>query len=650
MEQQLLKNPEKDLSIRDLVNIVLNNILIIFFIIGIFLSIALYYISTAQKLYSANSIFFIYLEEDQSNLGALGKLNQLVSISGLPNQGNATTDAFIERLSAREFSLSVIKNLNLQEDTFFNSYLPPAIKKSWKSKIKSFIGWGTIIADQAEIAKWTTLQTYESSVKISGTKAGLIQVIVNHTNPQRAAQIANYIANTAINLAHTEKIEGASFRLNYLSETLADALLKYETYQKELKAYALSNSTQAKTSLAAGSVLLDNLRLNRDLANTQIQAIDALKATIVNPYPSTEDYERLRKIYPLLDKSTFRRMLGISESISGWTWPDLETLDRVGASVRDRLGSLETQIRELEKNAKRYAQSADILAQLERQTKIAESTYTVLLGQVKSQSLIAGFTPNKSKVVAVADAPIAASSPKKFLIVAIAIVLGVFFGVIAALLFSIKKGVYHSLASLLDELKPIFNHKINLPGGRRISSLNAAYNAVNQRTLKWPEQLFLEVKELNSNSTFLIVDTTKTNYAASITRIIGATAGQFERSAAIVDLSRTVAAFEKDLPLEDNSNLVASERVGGCTEYIYAFGQRNVDWLFSKSFKASYEFLKSHYEIVLISSDHETLNIIQSSEIFEKENLIIYASPKKTKSLLIKDIAKRCKTRTLLHD
>ena len=60
-----------------------------------------------------------------------------------------------------------------------------------------------------------------------------------------------------------EQEESTDLRLNYLSETLADALQEMELSQERLKQFALNNSTVADKSFVAGSLQLDRLRIER---------------------------------------------------------------------------------------------------------------------------------------------------------------------------------------------------------------------------------------------------------------------------------------------------------------------------------------------------------------------------------------------------
>ena len=77
----------------------------------------------------------------------------------------------------------------------------------------------------------------------------------------------------------------------------------------------------------------------------------------------------------------------MSETISAWDWPEIETIEAVRATLTDRINRLNVEINNIEEDAKIYATSAEDLAKFTRDAKIAEATYTVLIEQVKSQSL-----------------------------------------------------------------------------------------------------------------------------------------------------------------------------------------------------------------------------------------------------------------------
>ena len=120
--------------------------------------------------------------------------------------------------------------------------------------------------------------------------------------------------------------------------------------------------------------------------------------------------------------------------------------------MRDRIKRLDVEITNIEENVKMYAISAEDLTKYERDVKIAEATYTVLIEQVKSQTLAAGFQPETFKVFAYATPPLAPSSPNRKLVLAIGSLLGIFIGCALALMNSIQKSVYYSRSALLSNV------------------------------------------------------------------------------------------------------------------------------------------------------------------------------------------------------
>ena len=252
----------------------------------------------------------------------------------------------------------------------------------------------------------------------------------NTCQSEKAAQYANSFMEEIRILVTDEKIRSA-FRLTYLSETLADALQDMEKAQEELKNYALKNSALAQENFISGSLKLDEIRMEKRKVEEIANLLTILESIIKSGNVDSNSYEAIRSSHPLVDDIDFRRILGMSETISAWTWPEVETIEAVSATLRDRIKRLNVEIKNIEDNAKIYATSAGDLTKLTRDAKIAEATYTVLIEQVKSQSLAAGFQPDTFRVFEYATAPLSPSSPNRKFILA----LGVIFGIFLAALF-----------------------------------------------------------------------------------------------------------------------------------------------------------------------------------------------------------------------
>ena len=62
-------------------------------------------------------------------------------------------------------------------------------------------------------------------------------------------------------------------------------------------------------------------------------------------------YESLRIRTPLVDDIDFRRIMGMSETISAWNWPTLDTIESVSETLSDRISRLDVAIANIEESA-----------------------------------------------------------------------------------------------------------------------------------------------------------------------------------------------------------------------------------------------------------------------------------------------------------
>ena len=173
-------------------------------------------------------------------------------------------------------------------------------------------------------------------------------------------------------------------RLNYLSETLADALQEVEKSQENLKNYSLKNSALAQENFISDSLTLDQLRMEKRKVTEIADLLYIINNFVRSGNLDNSSYEELRSNHPLVDDINFRRILGMSETISAWAWPDIDTINAVGATLRDRIKRLDVDIKNIEEK-KIYANSAEGLESLHAMLKL-RSYLHCFIEQVKAQS------------------------------------------------------------------------------------------------------------------------------------------------------------------------------------------------------------------------------------------------------------------------
>ena len=411
-----------------------SNKLLVIIITGLSIFVSGYFAFTAEKKYTAKAIFQIEEKNNGSNLTALAEMGALATLAGVASGGvNSDSEILLERLVGREFILGIKEKFSIERDSYFNGYNPdnedPLLEDPlWKATIKQIIGWKKTELEKAAIIESNVLSQYRANVLYNLTDNGAIEVSVTHLDPQKASFYANNFMEEIRQLVEKENMFSQKLRLNYLSETLADALQEMQLAQENLKNYALENSALAQENFISDSVKLDQIRMEKRKVKEIADLLQIIENFIKSENLDTKSFEELRSNHPLVDDIDFRRILGMSETISAWTWPNIETIAAVSATLRDRIKRLDIEIANIEENAQIYATSAEDLAKYTRDAKIAEATYTVLIEQVKSQSLAAGFRPETFKVFEYATPPLAPSSPQINLMLATGAALGLFIG------------------------------------------------------------------------------------------------------------------------------------------------------------------------------------------------------------------------------
>lgn len=604
-------------------------------IILISVVVSAFYISNTQKIYTASSVFIPSTSNQETSLAniALSKLSKVANL-GETAADPLSTEALIERFTGREFILEVAGEMMLRNDRFFNSFDPSVTEPIWKAKLKSLMKWEASPSTPERIIEWSVLENFKKNVIIKETDAGAIQISVDHPNAERAAEIANHVMNKIISVLKTEKVKNFKIKIQYLSNNLAEALIDFETAEKKLEQYMLSFSPAASSTFYTNAISMEALRANREESIQQIKTIDQMLSRLKKSSPTTEDYQAMRGDYPLIDHPKFRRILGISENVSGWKWPSAKTLNQVRNSLLDRKLSLDVEINKSENDTAKTATDADKYNKLMRDLKISESVYKVLVEQTKSQSLISGFTPDDAVIIAKANAEIAPSKPKSFLILSLSAVFGFFVSVVLTLILSWNKGVFYSWDELLKTASPKFYHKIRPARNYRALNIKELQERLIQRPAPWVKRLWLEIAANQETSFVIIADTTHKNNASIIAQSLGASAHEFNISVGYFNLAKQLPSGNKNHYQqvgEPKIDIEAVETINGCTEYNYLGGKENIDWLLSKSFEETIGLLKKKYDMILFAANLETLQLLRSSGRLENEKLIIHASKGKTK-------------------
>ena len=612
-------------------------------ITSLFIFYSAYYVINTNKQYTATAIFEIE-QNNSTGFNIPSEFGALASVAGFEAAGGSNIDILMERMMEREFILKVSQTLFLKNDPLFQTYNPNAVDPTWKAIIKKLIRWEQHTQDEKYIVENQIQKNYLKYVETSKSPGGAIEIAVTHNDPNLAAQYANQIMELVRKTVTTEEEETKEVRLAYLAETLADALQDMEVAQQNIKNYTLQNSAAAQENFIVGSLQLDSMRLERREAREFLLVLNNLRDLVELGDLSVDTYEALRVRTPLVDDLDFRRIMGMSETISAWSWPTLETINVVSETLSDRVSRLDVDIATIEDTAMSYAASAEDQAKLLRDAKIAEATFKVLTEQVKSQTLMAGFKPDTFTVFAYATPPIAPSSPKRNLILALGAVLGIFVGSAFSLIDGMRRGVFYTQSSILSAAQAAVSLEAN--SLRRLTRLSGSklLNALKQRHIAILDETQVNIAD---RPIVYVTNSDGRPSASLLGRLMATQSFRSGRDVLLFDLSSQPSKDDDRKPIKE----IASIAINTSDEtFDQAQGFGGSAFFTSANFRGQMRALIDAYDQIFICSDDAKSNAgLMAIKSFNPA-LILLTRMRKTKKANIQKIKSIHPISILFHD
>jgi uncharacterized protein involved in exopolysaccharide biosynthesis len=560
-----------------------------------------YYTQNAKKEFTSEASFRITKEGGQGlNIGA--DLGALASLAGynIPE----TNVLHVDQVMGRVFVEKLDESLNFRSDPYFNTYRPNSVDPIWKSLLKRILGWQKFTVNAQE-AIWQNIVTnYSENVEIDETPEGTVKVAVTHLIPQRAAEIANGIMEEIISSTKYKMEKEQDQILSYLSNTLAKALNDLEVAQSNLKEFTLENSAMPLKSFVTGSLELDVLREKLTRTSELQEAMAALMLMLQNNTTSQDNYQALRQKFPIVDQVEFRRVLGQTEIISSWSWPEASTVGAIYDTLTERKSRLQSNINASQIDAERSSLSLETYGKLEREAKVAEATYTVLIEQVKAQSMAAGFRPDKTEVYEYASVSIKPSAPNRSQILALGAVLSLFIGIALSLLFAFLRGVYYSKEALKNEVQA----RLTASARDLLPLRKKSFKDLNTMLLKKPRTALrdLAVEIHNSNTTQVVVTSSRAKLTANdMARALASYMQSDSMRIMVIDFSSKTKRQDNDPERLSIGSFVVAESDGNVSALKPADDFSAMELLSQKDFIKNLQSLSSTVNLLFLCADND---------------------------------------------
>ena len=615
------------------------------FITVVSILLAGFYVTNSEKKFTASAIFKIEEKGVNSGFSFPKEMGALASLTGLSTASSSSNlESLIERVNAREFILNYSNKYSMYLDPYFNTYNPDYKDPFWKATLKQIIGWQRTQVEKNAIAEHTVARNFQNNIALNKAKSGTITILVTHTDPKAAANYANNVMKEIKLLVETESDLNQKLQMNYLSGTLADALQDMEKAQQDLNNYSLKNSALAQEIFITDSLKLDELRMEKRKVMEITNLLSIIESLVKTGNLDDSSYEALQSNHPLIDDIDFRRILGMSETISSWTWPKLETIKSVVTTLKDRTKRIDIDIKNIEQNAKIYATSAEDLAQLKREAKIAEATYILLIEQVKSQSLMAGFRPETFKVFEYATKPLVPSSPDLKMVLVLSLFLGMFTGCVIALINSKRKGVYNSRSSLIFDA----NAELALKSKpfKRISrrSISDIISFASKHRITALDEATLK---LSAKKVIYIINYEGGPFASDIARLLATQSAKSGRSVVLCDTTE----FSKENSTANSSKVESEFSLTEVDENINIMTSKKVSNFFtSKKFYSSLNDLIKSFDQVFVCCGKSDAQLGLMALMEFDPALVLIARLRKTKKIDIKNLKAKKPIDLLLYE
>ena len=604
---------------------------------------AVYYALTADKEYTTKAVFTAPVQEGGGfSLG--GELGGLAALAGLAPGSSGGNAPILERAQSREFILMASEKLKFAADKDFNSYDATAKDPLWKATIKSLIGWVSV-RDEAAIVERNILKNYAELVGISETDGGAFQISVTNSNPRRAADYANALMNMVADMVDLEQKEETDERLAYLSDILATSLVDVERTQEALAEFSLRSGVTPEQSLISESADLERYRREKEDAEEFMRVVVELMALVSANATTPEAFTKLRAAHPAVDDIRFRRILGLSETVNTWSWPSYATLELVGSTLNNRLTRLNVEINELSEQAGMTARRVEELADLKRQATIAEATYRVMIEQVKSQTLSAGYQPDNFKVYQYATPPITPSAPKRTLVLALGLVLGIFAGSALALILGMRRGVHYGLNGLttqvgagmtlkLQRVRRLCRLPLNIISERLAAR---AFNDLDEATIELSGERLVLVSSLSARAS-----------SAGVARLLAAAAARSSKRVLLCDT--TWSSDTGDDATELTADYATAEAIDG-VDVVRTQPDTHMTNIYARTdFQPTIAaFVKDYDQVIVAGRDELAVSAAKSLRTL-KPALVLAARLGKTKKSDIQKLLDVTDARVLIHE
>lgn len=332
-------------------------------------------------------------------------------------------------IRSRRLIGALVDELDLVSDPEFNGALRPV---GLRSRVTNFIlGRDPAPSLPPEIARRSVIDAVIGRITVSGIRQSLVFVIgVETTDPNKSTLIVNTLAALYIEDQIQQKLDAATQAIDFLSRRTTELEENVETLSQQLALAMEQSNAVSPELLQANNQRLRELRERM----SELEGRIADDETEIARLSETDDLDLLLaqmqdsenpRIFATLQRFQANRLsedellTAVSETVAQLQ----QTADR----ARDQLSALQVSEAELASSVRTQSDELIALDQLEREVQAAQLLYETFLTRLQEASVQQGLETANARILSEA-VPRRASSPRKQLILAVSVMVGLVIG------------------------------------------------------------------------------------------------------------------------------------------------------------------------------------------------------------------------------
>jgi polysaccharide biosynthesis transport protein len=427
------------------------------------LAVAVVYLAMVTPIYTASALIFV----DPSTRTLLDDENRTTTRSS----EDSRIDSEVEILRSPTIALRVVERQNLVTDAEFGPSL------GLTSKILLSMGIATAQTPSGERLVQAVLNRFSDAVSVNRLRGThLIRVSVESESAERAAELANALAETYIDAQLESKVEGSLRGRDTLRAQIGQAQDSLTAYEQEIDLFIDRNleRIEAETGRRDIAEIREMLSaLSDDRLTTETRLAESRRALELGDWATASQrlgddaLAELQRQREVLERRLSGTPAGSPEEIAAAAQylANLEQeQSRIAEDVLERLraeaGELANSVRETRSQLRDTVLSGELPPQmlsefyeLQQEASIARTQYQTMLSRMRELEIQAAIQMPDSRLVSPALPPRLPSFPNKRMVLALALFLGLFAGTGAAVLNEYIVGGVTSEDQLRDLLK-----------------------------------------------------------------------------------------------------------------------------------------------------------------------------------------------------